>query len=115
MCVGSWNLQTAFLESPGNIGGYFKINTVLSRLAHCCNVVYVTICCFLYCRYFFFWTTLNCYSLNRGSMGNDLSTSKVRLRSAYTLPSQDPTLWTTLGMLLFVVEDCAPAKLVLLI
>uniref|UniRef100_A0A0V0HNT8 Putative ovule protein n=1 Tax=Solanum chacoense TaxID=4108 RepID=A0A0V0HNT8_SOLCH len=42
---------------------------------------------FLHLRYFFFRTTLNCFSMNQGSKGNSLSTTKVGIRYVFILPS----------------------------
>uniref|UniRef100_A0A0V0H7Y1 Putative ovule protein n=1 Tax=Solanum chacoense TaxID=4108 RepID=A0A0V0H7Y1_SOLCH len=41
----------------------------------------------------FFQTSLNCFSLSRGSIGNKHSASKVGIRFVYTLPSTVSTLW----------------------
>ncbi|KAG5614133.1 hypothetical protein H5410_013957 [Solanum commersonii] len=61
--------------------------------------------CFLYSRYILFGAALSCLSLSQGSIGNNLSTSEVRLRFAYTLSSSYPTLWDYTGYAVVISQN----------
>lgn len=74
---------------------YFDYRIVRCSMVPLLFVVCATMSCCLNFCYFLLCLALDCFSLTRWSIGNNLPTSEIGVRFAYTLPSPspDPTLW----------------------